>query len=108
MSTAATYRKTKQGEWVVFAPAALLQPGGALTVHTKDGKAKLETITRVGREFTVDGVAMAYGYLAPRQTQAQPQRGSRGPSQRHACVTGGDCSSFGRGQSCGGYDCDGW
>lgn len=25
-----------------------------------------------------------------------------------ACVTGGNCSSFGSGRSCGGHDCDGY
>lgn len=27
---------------------------------------------------------------------------------RRACTTGGNCSSFGSGSSCGGYDCDGY
>jgi len=27
---------------------------------------------------------------------------------RKACVTGGNCSSFGAGRSCGGHDCDGY
>jgi len=27
---------------------------------------------------------------------------------RKACVSGGNCSSFGSGKTCGGHDCDGW
>lgn len=27
---------------------------------------------------------------------------------RKACVSGGNCSSFGSGRSCGGHDCDGY
>lgn len=101
----ATYRRTKQGEWVVMAPAATLRAGQAITVTTKAGARKTEIIDHVGRAFAAEGVQMAYGYLAP----AAPVRGSRGPSHRgHACISGGDCSSFGRGKSCGGYDCDGW
>jgi hypothetical protein len=59
-----TYRKTKAGEWVAFGPADLIAPG-PVTVHKKDGSTKDETITKVGRPFTVDGREMAYGYLTP-------------------------------------------
>jgi len=27
---------------------------------------------------------------------------------RKACISGGNCSSFGSGRSCGGHDCDGY
>src|SRR3990172_7748108 len=27
---------------------------------------------------------------------------------RRSCITGGNCSSFGDGRDCGGYDCDGY
>lgn len=32
----------------------------------------------------------------------------RGYGRRRACVTGGNCSSFGNGESCGADDCDGY
>lgn len=31
----------------------------------------------------------------------------RARKARKSCVTGGNCSSFGSGRSCGGHDCDG-
>jgi len=34
--------------------------------------------------------------------------GARRGGFRKACVTDGNCSSFGSGTSCGGHDCDGW
>jgi hypothetical protein len=60
----ATYRKTKTGEWVAFAPAAALAAGKTITVTKKDGSTKTETIASVGKSFEVNGVTMAYGYIA--------------------------------------------
>lgn len=34
--------------------------------------------------------------------------GARRGGYRKACVSGGNCSSFGSGRSCGGHDCDGY
>ncbi len=48
---------------------------------------------------------------APAPTAASRKsapRGSYRPRARKACITGGQCSSFGAGHSCGGHDCDGW
>jgi hypothetical protein len=33
--------------------------------------------------------------------------GARNGGYVRACKTGGNCSSFGSGRSCGGHDCDG-
>ena len=45
-------------------------------------------------------------------TQVAPARQSlhahRYATRRPACITGGNCSSFGTGRDCGGYDCDGY
>ncbi len=68
------YRKTKDGEWVAYGPAAELRPG-MVAVTKKDGTAKEEAVLRVGKPFTVDGVAMAYGYLAPDPEHACAQCG---------------------------------
>ena len=59
-----TYRKTKAGEWVVFASKAQLDNCGMeIEVTTKAGKVKVESIGRIGRGFAVNGVEMAYGYI---------------------------------------------
>jgi len=42
----------------------------------------------------------------PAPTATKPRRPSTS-RRRRACVTGGNCSSFGNGGSCGGHDCDG-
>jgi hypothetical protein len=83
----ATYRKTKTGEWVAFAPAAALVAGNTITVTKKDGSTKTETISSVGKPFEVNGVTMAYGYLAKttRTTCTSTPRGN------------------GRCRDCGGY-----
>lgn len=66
-----TYRKTKQGEWVAYGPAAeFFQTIGDrtirrnyVTVTKRSGEADLRAVERTGRIFTVAGVEMVYGYL---------------------------------------------
>jgi hypothetical protein len=60
-----SYRKSKDGQWVAFGPAAEVKVG-PVTVTTKDGRTKRETVASLGREFDVSGVAHVYGYLAPK------------------------------------------
>jgi hypothetical protein len=109
-SPQATYRKTSKGEWVVMAPASTLRPGQTITVTKKNGTSKVETIAKVGKPFAVGGTQMAYGYLTARETSARPaSRHERfTPRNRKACITDGNCSSFGNGRNCGGHDCDGF
>ncbi len=90
------WTKLRSGEWGVKGPAAALQPGAVVEVHKKDGSTSQATVRRV--LWTGDGVALA----------AVEQRGNGHGRSRRACVTGGNCSSFGAGRSCGGYDCDGY
>jgi len=50
--------------------------------------------------------AIVAGAGAPaRAVRVSPRTNAYG---RRACVTGGNCSSFGTGRDCGGYDCDGY
>jgi hypothetical protein len=72
--TTATYRKTRQGEWVVFGPADGILRGNTVAVTKKDGTVKTEYIERVGKTFTADGTICCYGY--PGKTPA-PATGSR-------------------------------
>lgn len=63
MTTTATYRKTKTGQWVAFGPASLIKPG-PVVITKRSGQTKTEIVASVGRPFTVNGQAMVYGYLA--------------------------------------------
>lgn len=101
-----TYRKAKSGEWVAFGPADALRVG-PVRVSKKSGETKSETVSRLGKPFSVDGRQMVYGYLAPASSsRGFNSDGARGRG-RH-CPTGGNCSSFGSGRSCGAHDCDGY
>lgn len=61
--TGISYRKTRDGEWVAYGPAAAIKPMTVVTVTKRDGSVKTEEIVEVGRPFTVDGQRMRYGYL---------------------------------------------
>jgi hypothetical protein len=89
-----TFRKTKQGEWVVFGPASIIQTG-TVEVSKRDGSSKTVVIDRVGREFTVDDVTCRYGY----QAQAQPHaHRSTTHNGRGECI---ECGAYGPiGQNC--------
>lgn len=63
-----TYRKTREGDWAVFGPAAELK-AGAVTVRKKDGTRKTETVERVSKSFDVQGVPHAYGYIQRQERQ---------------------------------------
>jgi hypothetical protein len=95
-----SYRKTRQGAWVAFGPVADLALG-PVTVTTKAGQAKSETVVRLGSPFDVGGVPHAYGYLAPRQAPAYAGSG-RGntptgrSAARRGCGCDDDCCARGR------------
>lgn len=99
----ATWRKTRDGEWVIMGNAKELQQAAktytAIPARKANGRVDYVQIARVGKTF---GDGMAYGYLG---TNAPATRTSH--TGRRACITGGNCSSFGTGRSCGGHDCDG-
>jgi len=69
-----SYRKTKSGEWVAYGPAATLRLG-PVTVTKRDNTTKNEVINRLGKPFTVNGVAMVYGYLAPSRPASRATAG---------------------------------
>lgn len=73
-----TYRKTKEGKWVVFGAAAEVRVG-EVTVTKKDGTTKTEVVSGLGNPFAVNGVPHVYGYLEPRPApSARSGRSSRG------------------------------
>ena len=99
-----TWRKTKTGEWVVMGDWTSLQNkvGCTVKVTSAKGEVKEVQIARLGKPFLASGVYKVYAYpVADRIHTATRATGRRG------CITGGNCSSFGNGRSCGGHDCDG-
>jgi hypothetical protein len=90
-----TYRKTKQGEWVVMGPTGLIRGRSEVTVAKRDGTTKAERIVRTGRPFRTPAGEMVYGYL-DRQAPSVSSR-SAGPERRRtwATRTHEDCLSFG-------------
>lgn len=89
------FRKTKTGEWVAYAPAARLQQclheeSGELSVRKANGEWKVVDLARVGKPFTVDGMQMAYGYLA--QDERPARRTPRGAA---TAGRGGICDECG-------------
>lgn len=58
---------------------------------------------KVAGSWTIHHKACKAAVAPRKQVRTQSYR----PARRAACITGGNCSSFGYGRSCGGYDCDG-
>lgn len=100
----------------VYGPAALTVTSGSVVVVTKrDGSTKSEKIDAVQRRDDDGAVCTIVPSAAPRRSggrtwdsNAYNGRGQRRGGYRRACKTGGNCSSFGSGKSCGGHDCDGF
>lgn len=107
-----TYTKLKDGSWGVRATGGQhLTAGATVTVAKRDGTTKTETIKAV--LWSGDGVTLASiaaGKSAGKNYDPQKFNGygARRGGYSKACVTGGNCSSFGSGRSCGGHDCDGF
>ena len=80
---------------------------------------RLKGALRAGAEVVRDGEFLESGEgpvasPAAHAPRAASHRGEfivlhgRAGRARKSCITGGNCSSFGDGSSCGGHDCDGW
>lgn len=100
-----TYRKTKNGKWVAFGPAAEVRIG-TVTITKRDGSTKTEIVESLGKPFDVRGVPHVYGYLAERRGNNY-RRASNGECRCGACD---DLLSFGyrpgariRCPECGGW-----
>jgi len=77
-----SYRKTKQGIWVVCGPVAEVRVG-KVVVTKKDGTSKAETVESIGKPFSAASGEMVYGYIKP---SVKPSNGSNGhhkPSSGH-------------------------
>ena len=71
-----TYRKTREGEWVVMGPVAAVRANGTVLVTRRDGTTKMESIARVGSPFSVNGVSMVYGHIARGSPAVSVPRGT--------------------------------
>lgn len=98
---AATPAKLKSGEWGARVQGQV-DVGDSITITTKSGKSWIATVTKV--VWSGNGVSL----VATESRSPINQNHGYGSGSRKSCVTGGNCSSFGNGNSCGGYDCDGY
>jgi len=116
-TTIATPQKLRSGEWGARVQGTA-RTGDTITIRTRSGKEWQTRVTRV--VWSGEGVS-----IVATQSVDRPSTGGGG-AQRvwdphkfrgygaarggyvRACKTGGNCSSFGSGRSCGGYDCDGF
>lgn len=92
-----------------------------ITVSKRDGSTKSVKLKRIVSVSEVGGIlSLLCAIHDDRQSQSSPPKKSWWDSQkfngygakrggyRRGCKTGGNCSSFGSGRSCGGHDCDGY
>lgn len=74
----ATWRKNREGSWVVFGPASEILPDTWVSVSKKDGSTSRTLIATTSRPFDVNGVPHVYGTPAPREsgvgTSSQPRQ----------------------------------
>ncbi|MBT0771783.1 hypothetical protein KIH74_22775 [Kineosporia sp. J2-2] len=108
------YRKNKAGQTVVYGPASQISAGRTVAVVKANRTVEHVNIVSVGKPFTVGSTQYVYGYLTQQtKTPSAPRGGWSNASRRRTgtrrdCISGGNCSSFGNGSSCGGHDCDGY
>lgn len=111
------YIKLRDGSWGIRAQGVegQLTVGQTVEVKTKAGEQKRETIAEI-KWFGKDdrsGQHVALCSIVPKAREAKPGRHATGSARyygggRGKCKTGGNCSSFGSGKSCGASDCDGY
>jgi len=94
-----SYRKAKDGRWIVCGPVAEMHIG-SVRVTKRDGSTKLEIVESLGRPFATERGMMVYGYLAARATASSTRRSSNGRCRecggpirdaRHHKAMGGLC-----------------
>ncbi|MGH8519867.1 MAG: hypothetical protein ACREU9_00175 [Gammaproteobacteria bacterium] len=110
----ATYTKLRTGAWGVRVNGNP-KKGDRIAVTKKSGETKTETIGNIiwsGDGITLCAIEPSTSESSSRGKNYDPQKfngyGAPRGGYRKACVTGGNCSSFGSGRSCGAFDCDGY
>jgi hypothetical protein len=112
-TTPATPAKLRDGSWGARVQGAAAV-GDVVTITTRAGKTWDARVTSV--IWTGDGVALcataSLDRAPARRGDAYGSRfdsdGARVGRGARVCRTGGNCSSFGSGRSCGAPDCDGF
>lgn len=66
-----TWRRTKDGEWVVMGLATIVKPNATVKVRRFNGGIDKVTVVEVGRDFQLepDGDTYRYGYLTERKRE---------------------------------------
>jgi len=82
-----SYRKTKQGVWVVCGPVAEVRVG-KVAVTKKDGTTKTETIESVGKPFAASSGDLVYGYIKP---SVKPSNGNGNGHHKPSSSSNGSC-----------------
>ena len=114
-TTQATWTKGRNGDWLVRTAAGLT--GQTIAVAKKSGGSSTVTLAR--QIWAGEGVALYTTTTAATTGQSNGKGRNWDPGRfngygrptggyRRACKTDGNCSSFGSGRSCGGWDCDGF
>jgi hypothetical protein len=107
----ATPAKLRNGAWGARVQGQVAI-GDSVKIVTKSGKSWTAMVEKI--VWQGDGVTLCATSSAPRSSSRNydPDRfngyGAPRGGHRKACKTDGNCSSFGSGRSCGGYDCDGF
>ena len=96
-ATATTFTKLRNGSWGV--KGYDLRGGSVVYVTKRSGEIQAVTVDRV---MWSDHTGLAIASIV----SDRPASARR--STRRSCPTGGNCSSFGNGRSCGAPDCDGF
>ena len=118
MNASASFKKLNDGNWGIRVTGTAPVAGAGLVVAKRDGSTSsvvvdsiLSSIVEKGETVTICSIKQT----ARKTTTATTTTSTRGVSSgyrrsygRRECKTGGNCSSFGSGRSCGGEDCDGY
>jgi hypothetical protein len=101
----ATYTKLRDGSWGIKGQG--VQEGQTVLVTKRSGENVHERVGKILWQGS-DGTVIATLASGASVSTARRTAKAMFASSRKACRTGGNCSSFGSGNSCGGYDCDGY
>jgi len=91
----ASYRKTKDGQWVVCGSTSEVRVG-TVTVTKASGETKQEQVVSLGKPFETAQGPCVYGYLQAKATQvgASPAPASR-PTRTYSASRSGKCRAPG-------------
>lgn len=105
-------KTNRAGKTVVMGTPDKVKSGDVFaTASATDMTIRKVTVVSVGKTFDTEYGPRVYGYLEtpkPRKKASSGAYRSKYSRRRRSCPTGGNCSSFDNGESCGSPDCDGY